>query len=99
MIWKHNSLIKFSWIYFTKSREIYPAGTFYKQINKSVKELNEILIRYASEKKIDCIDLNSAVSKNNVLQDEYTTDGVHLTPEGYQKWTALINAILIKNGI
>ena len=82
-----------------KAGEIYPARTFYKQINKSIKQLNEKLIQYASENKIDYIDLNSVASKNEVLQDVYTTDGVHLTPEGYQKWTALINAILIKNGI
>ena len=58
-----------------------------------------MLVQYASENKIDYIDLNSVVSKNDVLQDEYTTDGVHLTLEGYQKWTELINPLLIKNGI
>jgi hypothetical protein len=58
-----------------------------------------MLIQYASENKIDYIDLNSAVSKNDVLQDEYTTDGVHLKPKAYQNWTELINAILIKNKI
>ncbi len=82
-----------------KAGDKYPARMLYKQINKSIKQLNKMLVKYATENKIDCIDLNSVVSKNEVLQDEYTTDGVHLTPEGYQKWTALINAILIKNGI
>jgi len=82
-----------------KAGEFYPARTFYKQINQSIKRLNQMLVQYASENKIDYIDLNSAVSKNDVLQDEYTTDGVHLKPEGYQKWKALINALLIKNGI
>ena len=58
-----------------------------------------MLVKYATENKIDYIDLNSVVSKNDLLQDEYTTDGVHLKPKGYQKWTELINAILIKNKI
>ena len=101
MIWHENAILVISLILYIspKAGEIYPARTFYKQINKSVKQLNEKLIQYASERKIDYIDLNSVVSKNDVLQDEYTTDGVHLTPEGYQKWTELINSILIKTGI
>jgi hypothetical protein len=82
-----------------KAGELYPARIFYKKINKSIKQLNEKLIQYGAENKIDYIDLNSIVSKNDILQDKYTTDGVHLNDEGYQKWTALINALLIKNKI
>jgi len=82
-----------------KAGDKYPARMLYKQINKSIKQVNKMLVKYATENKIDYIDLNSVVSKNDLLQDEYTTDGVHLKPKGYQKWTELINAILIKNKI
>lgn len=75
----------------------FPSRKDYEGINTSVTELNNLLIEYAEDNHIDYIDLNKIVSdKNDVLKDEYTIDGVHLTPSGYKEWSQLINEILIK---
>jgi lysophospholipase L1-like esterase len=78
----------------------FPTRADYKQINKSIFELNTMLIDYSKRNNIDYIDLNKIIAdKNNVLKDEYTTDGVHLTIDAYNEWTHLISETLMKYGI
>jgi lysophospholipase L1-like esterase len=78
----------------------YPGRADYKKINGLITELNSMLIYYAKSNNIDFIDLNKIIAdKDNVLKDEYTTDGVHLTDSAYKEWSNMINKILIKNKI
>ena len=58
--------------------------------NKKVEELNTKLKEYAKENNIVFIDLNSVLSENKMLKQEYTHDGVHLNTKGYVVW---MNAI------
>jgi len=72
----------------------------YKSINNLVAELNVMLVDYATKNNIEYIDLNSIIADNdNVLKDEFTTDGIHLNENGYKEWTKLISKVLIKNKI
>lgn len=75
----------------------YPTRSDYKRINSMVKELNTMLMAYATANNIDYIDLNTVTAdSNDVFKDEYTTDGIHLTDEAYKAWAAKIEKILEK---
>lgn len=83
-----------------KAGKTYPSRIEYKKINSMISELNTMLIEYAKSNNIEYIDLNSIVAdKNDVLKDEFTTDGVHLTEKVYDKWSKMICYILKKNKI
>ncbi|MDP4283720.1 MAG: GDSL-type esterase/lipase family protein [Bacteroidota bacterium] len=71
----------------------------YISINKQVAYLDERLIVYSSSEHITYIDLNKKLCHDNVLMDKYTTDGVHLTSEGYRIWSDEIKNILKKYNI
>ena len=78
----------------------YPTRSDYKKINSMVEELNSMLISYAKSNNIDYIDLNPILAdKNKIFKDEYTTDGIHLTNDAYQKWAILIQKILVQKNI
>lgn len=79
-----------------KAGEKFPSRADYVSINKSILELNNLLTEYAIKNKIDYIDLNKSISEDNVLKAEYTTDGVHLSAEGYKLWVNEINQSLRK---
>ncbi len=64
--------------------------------NKEVTLLNSLLFDYAVKEKITYINVDSILSTNNILNDEYTTDGVHLTAQAYEKWRDLLEPILKK---
>jgi lysophospholipase L1-like esterase len=55
----------------------------YSRINQGVKKLNDFLSEKCKLFNLDFVDINANLSKNNVLSDEYTYDGMHLTSEGY----------------
>jgi lysophospholipase L1-like esterase len=79
-----------------KAGEKFPSRADYKGINKSILELNDLLIEYSKQNKIDYIDLNRLISEDNVLKPEFTSDGVHLTIEAYKLWSIEINRLLSK---
>ncbi len=67
--------------------------------NPEVKKLNTLLADYCDEESITFVDLNAALSTNGVLNDEYTKDGVHLTPAAYSVWSTMIIPILESHGL
>lgn len=67
--------------------------------NPEVTKLNALLLEYAQANSILYIDLNAVLSTNGVLRDEYTTDGVHLTPAAYAVWRDMIEPVLRKHGL
>lgn len=67
--------------------------------NPLVAELNVLLKEYAVKNSIQYIDVNAVLSSNNILRDEFTTDGVHLTPEAYGVWRELLFPVLKKHGL
>lgn len=76
----------------------FPFRKDYQSINDSVFKLNAKLLNFVNEYKLDFIDLNNSVSDTSqrLLLNDFTTDGVHLTEEGYQKWANSIKPILLK---
>ena len=68
-------------------------------MNKSIFQLNNLLKAFATQEKIDCIDMNQQLADNEklLLKDEYTPDGIHLTGAAYGLWAKEINKILKKN--
>ncbi len=67
--------------------------------NPEVKKLNDLLSEYCSVNKITFVDLNAKLSVNGILNDQYTTDGVHLTPPAYIVWSEMIVPILRAHGL
>jgi len=67
-------------------------GALYAQYhNDDIKKLNEFLSTYAKDKKIIFIDINSVLAKDDILEDIYSLDGVHLNIDGYLKFSEAIS--------
>jgi lysophospholipase L1-like esterase len=68
--------------------------SYWKKVNKSVDELNNVLKKICLENDVIFIDLNNILSENGKLKNEYTHDGVHLLGTGYREWCKLIKPII-----
>ena len=68
----------------------------YVEKNGEVARLDSMLTAYATKNHIDFIDLNAVMSQNNLLKEELTLDGVHLTPKGYALWRDELEKVLRK---
>lgn len=83
-----------------RAGEKYPGRADYKNINARIGELNAMLVDFAKKNNIMVIDMNKTFSgENNVLKDEFTTDGVHLSDVAYKAWAEQIEIVLNKSGI
>ena len=61
-------------------------------INEQILKTNEIL---RNNKIFQVIDLHPLfLDKNSIMNEKYSTDGVHLNKLGYQKWIDIINPVL-----
>ena len=61
-------------------------------INEQILKTNEIL---RNNKIFQVIDLHPLfIDKNSIMNEKYSTDGVHLNKLGYQKWIDIINPVL-----
>ena len=61
-------------------------------INEKIIKTNEYL---RNNKIFQVIDLHPLfIDKNNIMNEKYSTDGVHLNKLGYQKWIDNINPVL-----
>ena len=57
--------------------------------------LNAMLMDYAGSRGFMYLDYFSAMTDgNNGLQADLTTDGVHLTPQGYEMMSAIVTAAI-----
>lgn len=64
--------------------------------NREVAKLNAQLFSYAQTKGVDVVNLIPLMTANNLLRDELTYDGLHLTAEGYKIWGNEVNNVLKK---
>ncbi len=71
-----------------------PKWRNHSEKNIEVKLLNDMLIKYTSEKGILFLDLNELLSKNDILLDEYTYDGLHLNADAYKVWGGEVEKII-----
>lgn len=59
--------------------------------NSKIVERNEFIKRYTKQNNIQMIDLYSIYAdENGILYKDVTTDGVHLNPQGYDRWAEAI---------
>jgi len=63
-------------------------------IKKSIAELNANIKPLIQKSKCRIIDLNPFLAPNGTLLDQYTTDGVHLSPNAYAEWAKQLKAVL-----
>lgn len=59
-----------------------------------IASLNNRLKQYCMANGIDFIDLNSQMSDEEGLIETFTTDGTHLTEEGYDVWCRILKSYL-----
>ena len=71
----------------------------YTEKNLEVAKLDILLADYARRNDVDYVNLNAVMSKDNLLKEELTTDGVHLTAKGYAIWRDELEKILRKYGL
>jgi lysophospholipase L1-like esterase len=67
--------------------------------NAEVAKLNEMIERYAGDISVPYINLNALLSNNGVLQDRYTSDGIHLTAQAYGVWRDALEPLLRSYGL
>jgi len=54
-------------------------------LNKKIRMMNEYILKMSSKYGYKYIDLHSLfVSEGNIIVDKFTTDGVHLSEQGYE---------------
>jgi lysophospholipase L1-like esterase len=66
----------------------------YAQANIKIGELNSLLRNFSKERGIYFLDLNLIFSKDNILKNEFTYDGIHLKSAGYAIWRTKILSII-----
>lgn len=65
-----------------------------KDKNAEIAALNSRLQDLAGKKNIEFIDLNTRLSKDGVLDDQYTSDSIHLNSAGYEVWKGLLDPLM-----
>lgn len=65
--------------------------------NDKVTVLNSLLQHYCQENNIEFIDLNKKLSKNQLLIEDYTHDGLHLKANAYVIWRDEIKKYIVNN--
>jgi lysophospholipase L1-like esterase len=67
---------------------------YLKNINQQVDLLNSGIQRICGEKQCAVISINEKVTRDNLLSEEFTSDGLHLNYKGYLIWVAEIRKVL-----
>jgi len=64
-------------------------------LNQNVKQLNRYLHNESQKRGYIFVDLNPLMTdRDEGLKGSYTSDGVHLTPEGYRIWEDTLTPFL-----
>jgi lysophospholipase L1-like esterase len=80
-------------IYIQSNVPVQWKGSFFtsnESMNKEVVKQNEKLKELAAKYKVTYIDLYPHFVKNGSLNSDYTTDGIHLSTEGYNVWREIL---------
>lgn len=62
----------------------------YPQINIKVDNLNKLLTKFCTENDLKYLNLNEILSKDKILEEQNTPDGIHLNKTGYEKWKDIV---------
>ena len=66
--------------------------------NKAASLINTKLKEHCSAGKCRYVDLNAVVAPNGTIDNEFTFDGLHLTPAGYKAWSSQLAPHLQQKG-
>ncbi|MEZ8720651.1 SGNH/GDSL hydrolase family protein [Vibrio pomeroyi] len=61
-------------------------GSKLQSLNPSVELLNSKISEYCTQQSIAFLDVNSVLSPNKLLSNEYSCDDLHLNAKAYQAW-------------
>ena len=64
--------------------------------NQKIVQANEIIKNIAIANNSAYIDLNTLYQKNGKLNEDYSSDGIHLNADAYQLWYDAIRNIIEK---
>ncbi|MEZ8729693.1 SGNH/GDSL hydrolase family protein [Vibrio sp. 10N.222.54.A1] len=65
-------------------------GSKLQGLNPSVELLNSKLSEYCTQQGIAFLDVNSVLSPNKLLSNEYSCDDLHLNAKAYQTWAEIL---------
>jgi len=65
-------------------------GSKLQGLNSSVELLNSKISEYCSQQGIAFLDVNSVLSPNQILSNEYSCDDLHLNAKAYQVWAEVL---------
>ncbi|MBE8565944.1 SGNH/GDSL hydrolase family protein [Vibrio sp. OPT20] len=65
-------------------------GSKLQGLNPSVELLNSKISEYCSQQCIAFLDVNSVLSPNKLLSNEYSCDDLHLNAKAYQAWAEVL---------
>lgn len=71
-------------------QSLIPTSKEYKWINEQIIELNNYLITLSRSTGATYVNIHSLFLKGDKLNDDYTTDGLHLNNNGYKIWAEAI---------
>lgn len=64
--------------------------------NEKILKSNEIIKRIACKHQCVYVDLHRLYVKDNKMNSELTSDGVHLLSESYDRWAAIIEPYIME---
>ena len=69
-------------------------GSKLQGLNSSVELLNSKISEYCSQQGIAFLDVNSVLSPNKLLSNEYSCDDLHLNAKAYQAWAEVLQSTI-----
>ncbi|MEC7308895.1 SGNH/GDSL hydrolase family protein [Vibrio crassostreae] len=69
-------------------------GAKLQSLNPSVESLNRKLKDYCAQHGIEFLDVNSVLSPNGLLSNEYSCDDLHLNGKAYQVWAEVLQSTI-----
>ncbi|MEZ9287408.1 SGNH/GDSL hydrolase family protein [Vibrio lentus] len=71
-------------------------GSKLQGLNPSVELLNSKISEYCTQQDIAFLDVNSVLSPNKLLSNEYSCDDLHLNAKAYQIWAEVLQPTVAK---
>jgi lysophospholipase L1-like esterase len=69
-------------------------GSKLQGLNPSVERLNRKISEYCDQQGIAFLDVNSVLSPNGLLSNEYSCDDLHLNAKAYQAWAEVLQSTI-----
>lgn len=65
---------------------VFPTSMEYLTVQDRIAPLNDSIYSYCKQKGYEYVDVYSSLLKDNMLDSNYTFDGIHLNGAGYEVW-------------